>query len=87
MPSDIVVSIRYNDISKIRKSKVENEDNITWRIKEVMEEFEKQIKDITTEVVEIDDDEQKAMDIGSDILRLIDIRAQEKVDEIRLCRG
>ncbi len=98
MPSDIVVSIRYNDIYKIRQSKIapdynRKEEYITEKIRDVLRDIEKEIEVglspnyFTTEVVEIEDDKQKAMDIGSDILRLIDVRAQEKVDEIGLCRG
>ena len=52
-----------------------------------MSELEKEIKDLTTEVIEVSDDEQKAMDIGVDILNLIDVRAQEKIDKISLCGG
>ncbi len=97
MPSDIVVSIRYNDIYKIRQSKIapdynRKEEYITEKIRDVLRDIEKEIEVglssnyFTTEVVEIEDDEQKAMDIGIGILNLIEEKTQQKIDEIHLCR-
>ena len=84
---DIVISIRYNDIFKIRQSEIGHEDLVTNRIEQLMRDLEKEIKGLTTEIVEIDSDKQKAIDIGYGILQLINEKAQEKVDEIRICRG
>lgn len=80
MASDIVVSVRYNNIYRIRQSEVGHEDMVTERIKEIMKEFEKRIKDLTTAVVEVHEDEQKAIDIGRNILDLIETKVQENID-------
>jgi hypothetical protein len=80
MPADIVVSVRFNNIYRIRQNRL-SEDTVTYAIKTIMNEFEAKIKDLTTEVVEVHEEDQRAMNIGRDILSLIEYKAKSVVEE------
>jgi hypothetical protein len=81
MSADIVILVRFNNISRIRQSKIGSEDTVTYALRAIMNEFEAKIKDLTTEVVEVYEEEQRAMDIGRDILKLIEDKAKSVVEE------
>lgn len=93
--ADIEISIRINDYFKVHHNnnannpdsdKIHDPRELRWLIEETVVEKTKHIKDISIDVSIVEDHEQEAIDIGKNILGLIDKRVEDAVGQISILR-
>lgn len=92
--ADIEISIRINDYFKVHHNNNANnpdsdeigDEELKYLIKEVIEKRTKHIKGISINVSIVEDHEQEAIDIGKNILGLVDKRVEDAVSQISISR-
>lgn len=92
--ADIEISIRVNDYYKVHHNNNPNnsdeneihDEELKYIIQEVIEKRTKHIKDLSIDVSIIEDHEQEAIDIGKNILGLIDKRVEDAVGHVSISR-
>ncbi len=93
--ADIEIKIRINDYYKVHhnnnptnpiESDEIHDEELKYLIQEVIEKRTKHIKDLSINVSIVEDHEQEAIDIGKNILGLIDKRVEDAVGQISISR-
>ncbi len=91
---DIEISIRINDYYKVHHNNNANnpdsdeihDEELKCLIQEVIENRTKHIKNLSIDVSIVEEHEKEAIDIGKNILGLIDKRVEDAVSQISISR-